>query len=832
MTAAAAEPTPSSIFPGAAGHTGALLLSTDWSRTPLGAMAQWPRSLLGYVAMIMAMPTPAIIFWGPEQTQIYNDGYAAIMGPRHPRFFGGAYRESWPDTYPLIYPHMRRVLDLGETWQVERAHIPVTRHGFDEEAYFSFTFSALRDDEGRIAGILQPVFDVSESVLGDRRAQTLRRLVGEHRAGATPLDDAFAAMARNPGDLPFARAWLWEPGEQRLLLAGHVGEIPADDELARLAAAAQLALHGDAVEVPALAHGRWQVTQLLALAGDPGKPALGVIALGVSARLRFDRPYREFLLLVARQVAAGLQRARAQQAEARHRQYLDELFLQAPAGIAVTQGPNHVFELVNPAYDALTGHRGLKGCPVRDALPEMRDQAFPALLDEVYRTGRPLVGTEAAALLRRGVHGEEEEAFFNFVYQPLRDEHGVTNGILVFSYEVTDQVRARRRAEGLADELREEQRRKDDFLAMLAHELRNPLSPISAAAQVIRLSAVDDDRLRRTADIVARQVAHMTSLVDDLLDASRVTRGIVTIDHLPQDLRSILATAVEQARPLVDQRRHRLVLDVQDTDIVVTGDRKRLVQVVANLLDNAAKYSPDGGEIRLGLHAGDGAAVLQVADRGAGIPSALQPHVFDLFVQGARSSDRAQGGLGIGLALVRSLVELHDGRVRCDSAGAGLGTCFTVHLPLAAPQPARPGSSADPARHPDPTHGRHGVRRRVLIVDDNADAAHMLAMLVEAAGHESLVEHHPLAALRRAVAEAPDTCLLDIGLPEIDGHELARRLRGLPETASALLVAVTGYGQATDRQQAIDAGFDHFFVKPPDPQALTALLAGSGASGT
>jgi signal transduction histidine kinase/ActR/RegA family two-component response regulator len=802
----------------------ALLARTDWARTPLGPLESWPRALRGYAEMVLAMPTPAILFWGPDQTQIYNDGYAVILGPRHPRAFGMPYREAWPDTYPLIYPWMRHVLDDGGTWRADREHIPVTRHGFDEEAYFTFTFSPLRDDDGRILGILQPVFDVTESVLADRRAETLRLLLAEHASGVPAIDESLAAIAGNPRDLPFAQAWLWDAGRLELVSAGRVGEALVPGDIDRLAAIAHTVWSETAprfVEVaPAAGDDLARAALLLPLDGAPGAPAVGVLAVGVSRRLHVDDRYRRFIEQVARQVAAGLQRAEALRAAERQRQYLDDLFRQAPAGIAVLDGPEHVFELANPAYHAFVGDRDIVGKRLLDALPELRDQPFPTLMDEVYATGIAHVGSESPAQLRRGADGRVEEVFFNFVYQPLRDASGLTSGILIFAYEVTEQVNARRHVERLADELRAEHRRKDDFLAMLAHELRNPLAPVSAAAEILRLGHADDPRLRRTSEIVTRQVRHMATLIDDLLDASRVTRGLVAIASGCEDLREIVAAAVEQVAPLIEQRRHHLSVATSTEMVCALGDRKRLVQSLANLLDNAAKYTAEGGRIELVLAHDEREATVHVRDNGMGVPPAMRERIFDLFVQGQRGADRAQGGLGIGLALARRLVELHGGTLDCIDTASGLGSDFRVRLPLApadAPCAAKGRAAAQEAVDA-------GAKPSILIVDDNEDAARMLAMLLEDGGYEVMTESDPVIALERVQETRPDVCLLDIGLPRMDGHELARRLRATDAGRGATLVALTGYGQASEREKAAQAGFDHYLVKPPDPAALRHLL--------
>jgi PAS domain S-box-containing protein len=371
--------------------------------------------------------------------------------------------------------------------------------------------------------------------------------------------------------------------------------------------------------------------------------------------------------------------------------------------------------------------------------------------------------------------------------------------------------------------LQEQHQRKDEFLAMLAHELRNPLAPIRAAADLLSLPNVAHATIRQTSAVIGRQVQHLSSLVDDLLDVSRVTRGLIELSTAVLDIRAVVADAVEQVRPLVQARGHELAVLLSEDCGEVSGDHKRLVQILTNILNNAAKYTPRGGRIIFTAETNRDEVVLSVRDNGIGIAPELQSKVFNLFAQAERSSDRSQGGLGIGLALVKSLVHLHGGSVACHSEGAGRGSRFVVTLPRLQPRRTAqtgPGEQAPLAAT---------SRRRVLVVDDNVDAADMLAMCLEVAGHSVAVEHRGNAALQRAIAEQPDACVLDIGLPDLDGYALARRLRAHPGTAKAMLIAVTGYGSDQDKENAIAAGFDHHIVKPADSQLLAALVGTSGA---
>lgn len=373
----------------------------------------------------------------------------------------------------------------------------------------------------------------------------------------------------------------------------------------------------------------------------------------------------------------------------------------------------------------------------------------------------------------------------------------------------------------LAEEkLKVADRRKDEFLAMLAHELRNPLAPIAAAADLLGLIHLNEEKVRQTSAIISRQVRHMTGLVDDLLDVSRVTRGLVELEKSRVDVKKVIADSVEQVRPLIESRGHTLSVHTPPQPAFVTGDQKRLVQVLTNLLNNAAKYTPEGGTIVLSMEVEGGHVKTAVTDNGIGMTRELADRAFELFAQAERSSDRSQGGLGIGLALVKSLVDLHGGTVAVKSEGLGKGSRFIVCLPALTAQADRAEGGGHPVINSLPLK-----RLKVMVVDDNVDVAQMLSMLVEATGHQALVEYSPEKALRRAQVEKPSVCLLDIGLPEMDGKELARRLRAQPETSNSLLVAVTGYGREEDRKDALAAGFDYHLVKPVDIKKVGSIFA-------
>jgi PAS domain S-box-containing protein len=405
--------------------------------------------------------------------------------------------------------------------------------------------------------------------------------------------------------------------------------------------------------------------------------------------------------------------------------------------------------------------------------------------------------------------------WFSTVKVPLVDEDGTCNKVLGVATDVTD----RKAAE---EALQAANRHKDEFLAMLAHELRNPLAAISSAAHVIRLALARGQSVERPIQILERQVRNSARLLDDLLDVGRITRGALRLHREEIRLDAAIGGAVDSQRAILDAAGHELTVTLPGDPVHVDADPTRLEQILANLLNNAAKYTPPGGHIAVAVEREEGGKVaIRVTDDGMGIPADLLPHVFDLFVQATQALDRSRGGLGLGLALVRKLTEMHGGRVEARSAGPGLGSEFVVHLPEARRSRAAPGEQR--LRAP-----RRSAGRRVLLVEDNFDAAELLAECLQSFGHEVTVVHDGVAALEAAAREPPEVVLLDLGLPGMDGYEVARRLRQGSEGAP-VLIAISGYGQDDDRRRSSAAGFSHHLTKPVEPEALDHLLSEAGA---
>jgi signal transduction histidine kinase len=383
----------------------------------------------------------------------------------------------------------------------------------------------------------------------------------------------------------------------------------------------------------------------------------------------------------------------------------------------------------------------------------------------------------------------------------------VGNGVAVSIVDISERYRAEQ-ALKLAD------RQKDEFLAMLAHELRNPLAPIRNASELLSRMKGANAQERNVIEIVRRQSAHLSRLVDDLLDVSRITQGRIELRRETLLLADVIRQAIEGVEPIAREKRHDLRIRSSYLPLYVNGDFARLVQCVVNLLTNSAKYTDPGGVIDVALQEIDGFAIIEIKDNGIGIAPELQPRIFDLFVQSARSLDRSQGGLGIGLSVVQRLVEMHGGTVTAHSEGSMRGSTFTLRLPLTEAPMANKVKAA-----PAPVAGK-----RILIVDDNEDAAETLAMMLSLDGHEARTAFDGAVALSKVRDWTPDIVLLDIGLPGMDGYEVARQLRNDPSIGNIRLIALTGYGQPEDKQRAIDSGFDAHLVKPIAPELLAEAL--------
>jgi PAS domain S-box-containing protein len=449
------------------------------------------------------------------------------------------------------------------------------------------------------------------------------------------------------------------------------------------------------------------------------------------------------------------------------------------------------------------------------------DEAIGQSIDLIIPPERRPEERDILARLRRGERIDHYETVrvardgrrvdVSLTISPILDEAGRVIGASKVSRDITERKRTEQA-------LRDADRRKDEFLATLAHELRNPLAPIRHSIEILKRAGADPARIQQSREIIERQLGHMVRLVDDLLDLSRITRDKLELRPARVELASVLHQALEACRPLAERHQQRIELVLPEEPVVLDADSVRLVQVFCNLVDNACKYSPPGGTIAItAARAGDEARVT-VRDTGIGIPADKLEAVFDMFSQVDTTLERSRGGLGIGLTLVRRLVELHGGRIEARSEGAGLGSEFVVRLPVAPAAAARPVPDAAP-------RDAGGRTRRILVVDDNHDSAESLSTLLRLSGHETWIAHDGVKALEIAEGERPEIILLDIGLPGLNGLDVCRRIREQPWGRHVVILAMTGWGQDEDRRRSSDAGFDGHLVKPVEPDLLLARVA-------
>jgi signal transduction histidine kinase len=711
-----------------------LIRRHDWSTSPLGEPAGWSQSLRYIFTMMLESTIPMSIVWGSKRVLLYNQSYVPFLGAKHPtQAFGLPICDVWPEIWADIGPLIERAA-AGDAFYLEDVPLTISRNGVDEGAWFTFSYSPVRDDHGALNGMCSSVLETTSRVIAEQRQAFLLSLSTAFNKLSDPEQIMRTAARMACTYLGVNRIMYAEPDFVRDLVVFLPGY--ADLDAPDIDGEFQLSGFGER-HVDALASGEDIVIDDVA----------------TDQRIADDSHRKNYLQLGAHSVVA---------------------------------------------------------------LPLIRGGKAMAVIIVNHTAPRAWKSDEITLIREIG------EFTWNAV-EHARAERGLRQLTATLEERIAERTAALERAMG---SLRDTNRHKDQFLAMLAHELRNPLAPISAATAILTMPGISYERISKTSEIIGRQVKHMVGMVDDLLDVSRVTTGRIELDQHPVSIELVLRDALEQTRPLLDTRNHTCQITLINDQVLVHADAKRLVQVFANILNNASKYTAPGGAISISVKAKQDNVVIEIADNGIGISADVLPYVFDLFVQGVRTSDRSQGGLGIGLALVKSLVDLHNGHVSVESAGSTLGTAVRVTLPRLPTEEIETESIHD--AEPSPS----GIiqHTRILVVDDNIDAGSMLGMALDNFGFKVIVEHNPIKALQLADVQDFDAFLLDIGMPLMDGNELARHLRKQPRYAKALMVAISGYGSQAARQLAVDAGFDHYLTKPADIGSLLAILKGAGQS--
>lgn len=805
------------------GQVRALLRDRNWSDFSLGEPDTWPTPLKTALQLMLDSPQPTCLSWGDQLSFFYNDAYTAVLGHKHPEALGKPFWQVWAEVEEALAPAMRETLGGGSVFQKD-VLFRIFRKEQPEDTWFTYSLLPLRDEYGQVAGVFNPCMETTSQVRSEKRANFFLGLA-ECLKGLTMPDEITAAGTKELGSyLHAARVLYAEVNDVASTFT--IRQDWTQDGLASVAGELRTLDTFGADAISTLRAGEALVINDVTL--DPRTAdhadAYKKIGIGASLTIPFLRSGEFTLMLSVHQTEPYawaptdvqlandlLERTWAAAESARAYQ---ELRIERDRSQAVFDTMTEGFVIIDRHWTVLymnTEGLRLSGRTANQAIGRHHWAVWSELVDsDPYQLYQRVMVTRQAEIMEfRFTYPDGNTAWLELRAYPVMD-----GGIAVLIRDVTD----RREAEA---KLHDADRRKDEFLAMLAHELRNPLAPIGAGAQLLQLGKLNETRVRQTSEVIARQVSHMTGLIDDLLDVSRVTRGLIDLDKEALDMQQVVHEAVEQVSPLIRARRHELTIRQTPHSATVCADKKRLVQVVANILNNAAKYTTEGGHLTLCTAVNDSQVLIEVIDDGIGMTTEMTQHAFDLFAQAVRTSDRSSGGLGLGLALVKSMVELHGGTVTCKSAGLGKGSTFTICLPLLL---EKTYSSSELLPETGLQSGP-ATLLRVLVVDDNADAAEMLKLLLEAMGHEVLVEHGPYNALERARLDKPHVCLLDIGLPDIDGNELARRLRGQRENHDVTLIAITGYGQEGDRVNTLSAGFKYHLVKPVDTTKLVAILS-------
>jgi PAS domain S-box-containing protein len=738
--------------------------------------------------------------------EIANPAYLEFVGRQG--IIGLTVREALPELDQKFIDQLTEVFDTGVPYIGRRIPVGLKRsaQGEMEDRIVDFVFQPIVDDDGRVDGIFIQGSDITEQAVAELDAQTERRrldAVIESLPSGVILADREGAITR----VNAANREIWGLHAEDL---AHFGEpkgwwadaSPRDgqplqlDDWALARALRGEIVKGDVVEIQPFGDlpRRTLLLQAMPIRLEDGELAGAVVAqTDISDRVRAEAELRA--------------------SEARFRTITNAM-------------PQMVWSALPDGYHDYFNRQwyDYTGLPEGETDGERWADVFhPEDQPGTWSRWRHSLATgEDYEIHYRLRHHSGEYRWVLGRAVPVRDDRGTIIRWLGTCTDIHAQRMAQDALEQSASALRDADRRKDEFLAMLAHELRNPLAPISTASQLLMLAS-DPARVRAAGEVIARQVRHMTELVDDLLDVSRVTRGLVHLEMEDVNLKEVISGAIEQVRPLIDLRSHGLRTRVPIEPLWVRGDRTRLTQIFTNLLNNAAKYTPEGGDLDLDAEVAGARVTVHVRDSGQGIEPALLPRIFELFTQAERSPDRTQGGLGIGLALVRSLVTLHHGSITAQSAGKHRGAIFTVRLPLIEP----PATTGETHAQPDDIHT---PALNVVVVDDNVDAAGTLQILLEVLGHRVRVFHRAREALDAVVAEPPDVAFLDIGLPDITGYELAREIRARLGQRTGVLAALSGYGQPQDFDASRAAGLDYHLVKPLDHARLLEVLAQAGVA--
>ena len=824
-------------YPTGGGDSGDLMRATDWSQTALGPPSTWPKSLISTVGLILHSRHPMFLWWGPELVQLYNDAYVPSFGRgKHPAAMGQRGADCWQEIWPIIWPQIDDVMARRTSSWNEDALVPIERNGRIEEVYWTYGYSPVFDDAGAVGGTLVVCSETTSRVIASRRLAILRQLSDalsscERLADVTATVHRVLATARL--DIPFVVSYRRDPKRGWSLTGSeHLSE--ADRERIAPIVAAALERRESAMLAVEIApdDAAWPEPVNTALLFAPSQSTSDAFVFGVSPRLELDEAYRAFLAEVTETVDIAVARFEAFRARAELESERRNLLMQAPVATALLTGPKHVFQLVNPLYLEIIGGRDIVGKPYVVAFPEIAGTALEGVLDTVYATGQPFVTHEYHVPLDRRGRGTLEDCYYKFNLEPLRDAQGAVYGMMAVAVDITEHVAARRALEKTTQErekllaqLEAANHTKDEFLATVSHELRTPLNSILGWARLLDEEGLPA-RLRKGVSVIERNARAQSQIIEDILDVSRIVSGKIRMTMRRIDPGAVITAAIETVRPQANAKKVTLTASIAADIPALVADADRLQQVVWNLLSNAVKFTSASGAVDIAATAEGSSIVISVADTGRGIAAEFLPHVFERFRQDDSSASKQYPGLGLGLAIVRHLIELHGGTVTAKSAGLGHGSTFEVRIPILSVQQRIVSSGSAPAASPPDCAARAArlAELRVLVVDDHQDGRELLALALEDAGAR-VTQADSAPAAREALGESAfDVLVSDIGMPGEDGYALIAKIRA--SAASALpALALTAYARSEDREKALAAGFQKHVAKPIDPLQLVELVA-------
>jgi PAS domain S-box-containing protein len=720
----------------------------------------------------------------------------------------------------------------------------------------SLTVSPIKDESGKIIGASKIARDISERKLAESLIEGQRQVLEliVQSASLVEVLEKLAGVVEGQSGAGGLVSILLIDSDGLHLRHGAAPNLP--EAYNRAVDGAPIAPEGGSCVVAAF---RKQPVISADIATDPIWATYRDLALGHGLRACWSTPiissvgdvlgtfavyYREprepnprdlrLIQLMIRTAAIAIERERLINQLVWERTRLAYLFTNAPAFIATVKGPEHVFELTNPAYMKLIGHRDVIGKSVREALPDVASQGFFELLDNVFKTGEPYEGREMRLMVQPQPGGALEERFVDFIYQPISEADGTVIGIFAHGVDITEQVSARKQAE-------EANRLKDEFLATVSHELRTPLTSILGWARMLGDGQLKEADSKRALDTIQRNAQLQSQLIEDILDVSRIVTGKLRLEVRPLELPSVIEAAVESVLPAADAKEIRVQRVLDSGPSFVSGDANRLQQIIWNLLTNAIKFTPKGGRVQIRLERVNSHVEIIVTDTGFGIRPDVLPFIFDRFRQADSSTTRQYGGLGLGLAIVRHLVEMHGGTVEAESEGEGLGATFTVSLPLIATRSADVlGDRRRGREHPTASRGvlferpPDLVGLHVLVVDDEEDTRLLVRSVLEQCAARVTTASSVAEGLAALKTLRPDVLLSDLGMPEEDGYSLIAQIRALPaeQGGRTPAAALTAYARVEDRMRVLRSGFQLHMPKPIEPAELVTVVASLAGWGT